>query len=278
MFFYGLNIQTGTKSGVEEAVSQWMDRNREAKKSAQFVDGIPTRQPMNAAVCISVSDSSDLIDGDFNLILRIGSISIPEAVNIFVDWLWKTNPTELTITGSTAEVSEDAFDLSTQLLDSVLERCKQKLDECSVYSRLQAKIDQNLLDIGAIERIWSADALVVAAGSWDYPLVKYLLEQSHDVNYRDERGRTALMAAVEEGNEHIVQLLLINGADPNITDDDGDYPLDVARYQKDTEIIQLLVDRASLSKEGPSAKELRDDEIYASFELANIVKRVDPRR
>lgn len=278
MFFYGINIQTGTKSGVEEAVRQWVDRNCEALKYAQFVDGIPTRAPINAAVGISVSDTSDLVDGDFNLILRIGSKSIPEAVNIFVEWLWKTKPTELIITGSTAEVSEDAFDLSTQLLDSVLERCKQKLDECRVYSRLQAKIDQNLLDIGAIERNWSEDALVVAAGNWDYPLVKDLLEQNHDVNYRDERGRTALMAAVEEGNEHIVQLLLINGADPNITDDDGDYPLDVARYQKDTEIIQLLVDRASLSKEGPSAKELRDDEIYASFELANIVKRGFPGR
>lgn len=278
MFFYGLNIQTGTKSGVEKAVSEWMARNPGALKSAKFVDGIPSRAPMNGAVYICVSDSCDTTDDDLNLILRLGSNSMPEAVNIFVDWLWKTMPTELRITGSQTEESEKAFDLTIKLLDSVLDRCMQRLDEYRAYSRLQAKIDQNLLDIGAIERMWSADALVVAAGDWNYPLVKDLLEKCHDVNYRDELGRTALMAAVEEGNEHIVQLLLANGADPNIADDDGDYPLDIARYRKDNVIIQLLVERASLSKEGPSAKELRDDEIYAGFELANIVKQGFPRK
>lgn len=124
------------------------------------------------------------------------------------------------------------------------------------------------------------DALVTAALCGDYDVVTSLVEAGADINARDELGRTALMVAVDETYSGIVKYLLEHGAEPNVLDNDGDSPLDVAKYSSlfrvhgDTEIVDLLVAHGAKGKDGPSAKEQRDDLVYEAFDSIDAVKRL----
>jgi ankyrin repeat protein len=128
--------------------------------------------------------------------------------------------------------------------------------------------------------ISDADAIVSAALCGDYDIVTRLAEAGTDVNIRDELGRTALMVAVDETYFGIVEYLLEHGADPNISDNDGDSPLDIARYSSlfrvhgNTEIVDLLIAYGAKGKDGPSAKEKRDEIVYEAFDSINAVRRL----
>ena len=50
--------------------------------------------------------------------------------------------------------------------------------------------------------------------------VKRLIELGIDLNYRCDRGASALSCAILEGNLTIVGLMLENGADPNLVADE----------------------------------------------------------
>jgi len=127
------------------------------------------------------------------------------------------------------------------------------------------------------------DAIVTAALCGDYEVVCRLVNAGGDVNIRDDMGRTALMVAADETYSAIVQYLLEHRADPNIADNDGDTPLDVARYSslfrvhRDSEIVDMLTAHGAKGRDGPSAMEERDDQIYEAFEKASEVKRAGTR-
>jgi ankyrin repeat protein len=120
------------------------------------------------------------------------------------------------------------------------------------------------------------DALVTAVLLCDFEAAVSLVEQGVDVNAKDKMGNTALIIAIEEdwAGTHWVEFLLKNGADVNQPDDDGDSPLDVAKYRKRRDIASVLVRYGGIGREGPSRKEMRDDQIYDAFESANAVKRL----
>jgi ankyrin repeat protein len=119
------------------------------------------------------------------------------------------------------------------------------------------------------------DAIVTAVLLGDFDKLETLVKQGADINSQDESGRTALIVAIEEdwAGTSWIEFLIENGAEVNILDCDGDSALDIARYRGRTDIVELLIANEAKGKDSPSAKELRDDLIYADFERANEVKR-----
>jgi ankyrin repeat protein len=101
-----------------------------------------------------------------------------------------------------------------------------------------------------------------------------LIQQGLDINARDDQGRNALIMAIEEDWAGLdwVHLLISSGIDVNMQDADGDTALDIAKYKKRTDIVECLLKHGATGKEGPSAKEIMSDEIYAAFEVANKIK------
>jgi ankyrin repeat protein len=67
--------------------------------------------------------------------------------------------------------------------------------------------------------------LMEAAGEGFFELLKLLVEEGHDVNAKDQDGRTALMRASEncsgENSPDVVELLIAQGAEVNSKDRDG---------------------------------------------------------
>jgi len=66
---------------------------------------------------------------------------------------------------------------------------------------------------------------VVAAGKGDVAKLERFFKEGTDVNGRDDKGRTALMAACSGGRIEVVRLLLARGADVNARDKEGDTAL-----------------------------------------------------
>ena len=120
------------------------------------------------------------------------------------------------------------------------------------------------------------DALVTAALVGDFEAGQILLAQGIDPNVRDDQGRSALMVAIQEGwgGSHWAELLAQHGADINLVDEDGDSALDLARHYGQVETADFLVSLGAKSKNGPSAKQLRDDEVYRAFDHADAVKKL----
>ena len=134
------------------------------------------------------------------------------------------------------------------------------------------------LDLSQYPYLDAPDALVIAANDGNGRLVHYLLESGHDINFRDEDGRTALFMAVDETYYALAIFLLERGADPNIPDNEGDTPLDIAKYShlyrhsKVTEMVDALIKLGGTCKNGPSARELLDDKIHEGFAHASAMK------
>ena len=115
------------------------------------------------------------------------------------------------------------------------------------------------LDLSQYPYLEASDALVIAASDGNGRLVDHLLESGHDINIRDEDGRTALFKAIYETYYALAIFLLERGADPNVPDNEGDTPLDIAKYShlyrhiKVTEMVDALIKSGGTCKEGPSA-------------------------
>jgi ankyrin repeat protein len=118
------------------------------------------------------------------------------------------------------------------------------------------------------------DAIVWAALDCDYDLVLSCLNQGVSPDTTDERGRTALHTASEQGWLHIVQLLLDRNATVDARDAEGDTPHDYAVFAGQTEVAALLAKRGATIRVGPSARQKLDDNIAEGFDSVNAARRL----
>jgi hypothetical protein len=91
----------------------------------------------------------------------------------------------------------------------------------------------------------SEQTLVVAALDGDLQQVAELLNKGSNVNEKDSRDVTPLMAAVSSENTELVKLLLDKNADVNARDKEGATALMVAAESKQPEIARLLLKKGA---------------------------------
>jgi hypothetical protein len=88
------------------------------------------------------------------------------------------------------------------------------------------------------------DELIAAAEIGDTARVTALLGQGADINGRDDRGRTPIMAATHGNQVATVAALVEAGADVNIRDDRLDNPFLYAGAEGLLEILRIVAPRA----------------------------------
>ncbi len=116
------------------------------------------------------------------------------------------------------------------------------------------------------------DAIVTAAYHGEYENVLRLIQQGADFNARDGEGNTGIIAAADHGYFGVIEVQANAGADVNATNADGNSALDLARYGHHRKAVELLIKLGAQGRDGPSAKERREDAMYESFEQTNDVK------
>ena len=84
--------------------------------------------------------------------------------------------------------------------------------------------------------------LIQAAERGDAALVQQLLRDGADLNGRDGRGRTPIMAATHANKPAIVKLLIQAGADINLQDEIKDNPFLYAGAEGRLDVLNLLID------------------------------------
>ncbi|KAI5838988.1 ankyrin repeat-containing domain protein [Morchella snyderi] len=92
--------------------------------------------------------------------------------------------------------------------------------------------------------VWKAP-LYKAAGKGNETVVKLLLENGADPNYKSPTGKTPLCKATGKGNEIVVKLLLENGADPNYKSPTGKTPLYKATGKGNEIVVKLLLENGA---------------------------------
>ncbi|NQX58396.1 ankyrin repeat domain-containing protein [Paenibacillus qinlingensis] len=93
-----------------------------------------------------------------------------------------------------------------------------------------------------------SQTLIAAAERDDLQALQQLLETGVNLNERDNRGRTAIMAATHANNPKIVKILIEAGADINLKDDKQDNPFLYAGAEGRLEILKLLINAGADTK------------------------------
>ncbi|MCL7042777.1 hypothetical protein MKW94_002749, partial [Papaver nudicaule] len=85
-----------------------------------------------------------------------------------------------------------------------------------------------------------------AAAKGKINVLDYLIEDlGIDVNFKDEKGDSPLMHAIEGGNTNVVEYLLGKGAGPNASNTKGYTPLHSAAEKGHTEILARLLSKGA---------------------------------
>ncbi|KAK7440426.1 hypothetical protein VKT23_017064 [Stygiomarasmius scandens] len=117
-------------------------------------------------------------------------------------------------------------------------------DIWNISERIQE--EGRLLGKSSIEKS-RVSYLVEAARKGDLSIVRGMLElwKEANINCRNSRGDTALIAASKQGNFEVVKLLIDRGADVNAVDERGSTPLRAAARGEHMQVIKLLVLRGA---------------------------------
>ena len=92
------------------------------------------------------------------------------------------------------------------------------------------------------------DGLIQAAERGDTPTVLQLLAKGADINARDARGRTPVMAATHGNRPDTVRTLIRAGADIDIQDNRKDNPFLYAGAEGLLDILKLAIDAGASTK------------------------------
>ncbi|EGD83411.1 hypothetical protein PTSG_04018 [Salpingoeca rosetta] len=103
-----------------------------------------------------------------------------------------------------------------------------------------ARTKQN--DLVGTQSERASRALRNAVSKADYEAMLGAVDDGADVNFADEKGRTALHFAAAAGRDTFVQFLISQGADPNKQDSNGNTALHLAACTNNIKVITALVD------------------------------------
>ncbi len=81
-----------------------------------------------------------------------------------------------------------------------------------------------------------------AAYKQNIPAMDNALQSWEDINFKDEKGNSALWIAIKNKNTEMLKFLLEKGANPNDLNKTGEYPLLYACCNKCSEITKLLLE------------------------------------
>jgi ankyrin repeat protein len=122
--------------------------------------------------------------------------------------------------------------------------------------------------------------LAVASMLGDTVEVQRLLKEGADVNTKDDKGKTALILAVERNHPEVVKLLIKNHADVNVKAS-GETALRIARRQGSDEIYTVLRSNGAKTREGLRIMKYEDqvlrrgDELFFRLSDGRIISRKD---
>ena len=89
---------------------------------------------------------------------------------------------------------------------------------------------------------WEGQALILAASRGDVPAIRNLVESGADLHARDERGRNAVLAAVQGSHLEAASLLITLGADVDAQDDIQDSAFLLAGARGHAGIVRQALD------------------------------------
>ena len=112
------------------------------------------------------------------------------------------------------------------------------LQEFKEFLLKHGAVDEQLASVKDKNRV-----LLVASGKGYFSVVKRLVQEGGNVNYRGNLGQTALIEASGSGYVEIVRFLLEKGADPRLRDGAGNSALTYATNRGHKE-VQLLLQKA----------------------------------
>ncbi|WP_210463126.1 ankyrin repeat domain-containing protein [Rufibacter roseolus] len=128
-----------------------------------------------------------------------------------------------------------------QSKDEQLYAAVQKNDKAKVEALLKKKADPNYIkQAGPWMKV---NPLITAVNNSNIEIVKLLIANQAQIDWKDGFNTTALMYAASKGNKEVVELLLASGADVNATDGDGNTVLTAAKESKNPEVISLIESR-----------------------------------
>ena len=99
-----------------------------------------------------------------------------------------------------------------------------------------------------------------------------LLAAGADINVVNDKGETALDAAIEQGYEYLALELLNRGAAPDQPNHEGNTPWDYAVFYEHPEIRAALEKAGAMRQTRTSASELKQRDIDVAFHQSNAVK------
>ncbi|KAF5983503.1 ankyrin repeat-containing protein [Fusarium coicis] len=118
----------------------------------------------------------------------------------------------------------------------------------------QTLLAKGRVDVNAVCGLFGSTAIILVAGCCDaeddVSTAQVLLSAPEiDVDFQDDRGKTALMGAASRGTAGMVKLLLASGADPNMQDHDGNTAIS---HVRNIEIMKALLEAPGIKPDNPN--------------------------
>lgn len=121
-----------------------------------------------------------------------------------------------------------------------------KSDSTAVKELLKENADPNYIKV---EGPWMKyNMLIAAIINSNIDIVKILIANKADVQWKDGFETSAILYAASKGDKEIVALLLENGADINDSDGNGKTVLSASKESKNKELIKFIEDKLQEKK------------------------------